>query len=153
MNEKSIDKALEFLSYEDYDEVVAELNALESIEDKSQMLDHVLSDDVCPCEQFEYTFTVQDFLDTILVADPTEKFAIVRLEERNSNELYTHIQLARMSPEDNVKEEAERLLSEFFGDENPENDYYWDESYERTISMFSYKEITEEEFNVLKKFI
>jgi len=61
-----IDKMLDLICFNHEKDAVVEsaklLMKLDNIEDKTQMLDHVLGDDEYPIEQFEYTFTVQDFL-------------------------------------------------------------------------------------------
>jgi hypothetical protein len=63
------DKVIDLICFDDEKDADIEacklLLKLDNLEDKTQMLDHVLGDDEHPIEQFEYTFTVQDFLNHI----------------------------------------------------------------------------------------
>lgn len=63
------DKVLNIICFDDEKDGEIEacklLMKLDNLEDKTQMLDHVLGDDEFPIEQFEFTFTVQDFLNHI----------------------------------------------------------------------------------------
>ena len=55
-------KAEEFLCNDEIS-IVEQVRAIINEEDTTIMIDHV--DDVCPIEQFEFNFTVKDFLEHI----------------------------------------------------------------------------------------
>ena len=82
-----------------------------------------------------------------------KKFGIVTLTELNGNFEYTHKQLIERDSECNLNDEAEMIAKGYFCDSTEENGKYWDDCMERTIHSNGGKEITEEEFKVLKKFI
>ncbi len=55
-------KAEEFLCVDETG-IVDQVRAIINNEDETEMIDHI--DNVCPIEQFEYTFTAKDFLEQI----------------------------------------------------------------------------------------
>jgi hypothetical protein len=82
------------------------------------------------------------------------KYAVVTLEERNGEQEYTHKELIKRDKDADLNKEADEVLRGFFGDENPEGEgQYWDSCMERIITLFSVKEVSKVEFEVLKKHI
>ena len=84
------------------------------------------------------------------------RYAIVRLSEINGDQEYDYFQLIQMSADADIEQEGHDVLMEIVGaDAEQEGDTgkYWDSCMERLTYLYSIREITEEEYNVLKKFI
>jgi len=85
------------------------------------------------------------------------QYRIIKMTEVNGSFEYTHIQLIERDDFYNMDLEAEAITKAWFGDDyEPEelaDGVYWDESMERTISLFSVTKITKEEFDVLRKYV
>lgn len=77
---KYVKKALKYLGMDgdlSDDSIKNIIRDLSELPDQSTMIDHVLPDDICPAERFEYTFIVKGFLEQIGY-EVTEESKLVR---------------------------------------------------------------------------
>jgi len=84
------------------------------------------------------------------------RYAIVKLSEINGEHEYDYQQLIQMSDDADIAEEGNNALMEVVGadaEELDESGKFWDSCMERLTYLHSITEVSEDEYNVLKKFI
>lgn len=62
---KKVEEVIYFENAVTQQDILNLISLVKNHPDQSAMIDHILGDDVCPVEVFEYTFTCADFLEYI----------------------------------------------------------------------------------------